>query len=247
MKIFITGGSRGIAHNIAIAALKKGYDVAFTYRNPDTDVFALLQGFKEIAPNQICKGYQLDVSKSEQVAEVIEQIAEDFDDEIDAVVNNAGIDRNNLLFNMSNEEWHEVINTNLSGAFYVVRAILPIFLASRKGRFIHISSIAKDGMSGQANYSASKAGLVGLSGAIAKEYGQKGITSNVIVPGFYDTDMTRTTMSDDLKSFWMQLCPLKRMGTLDELSAAVMFLASDEASFVNGQVLNVTGGLDWAV
>ena len=246
MKILITGGSRGIGHNIAIAAFKKGYDVAFTYRNPNTDVPALLQKFKEIAPHRLCKGYQLDVSKPEQVAKVVEQVAKDFDDEIDAVVNNAGVNRNNLLFNMSDEEWHEVINTNLSGAFYVAREILPVFLAQRKGRFIHISSIAKDGISGQANYSASKAGLIGLSGAIAKEYGQKGITSNVVVPGFYDTDMTRTTMSDDLKGFWMQHCPIKRMGTLEELSAAVMFLASDEASFVNGQVLSVTGGLDWA-
>ncbi len=245
MKIFITGGSRGIGHNIAIAALKKGYDVAFTYRNPDTDVSTLLQGFKEIAPNRLCKGYQLNVTNPEQVARVVDLVAKDFDDEIDAVVNNAGINRNNLLFNMSDEEWQEVINTNLSGAFYVAREILPVFLARRKGRFIHISSIAKDGLSGQANYSASKAGLVGLSGAIAKEYGQKGITSNVIVPGVYDTDMTRQTLSADFKKFWLQHCPLKRMGTLDELSAAVMFLASDEASFVNGQVLSVTGGLDW--
>ena len=245
MKMFITGGSRGIGHNIMLTALNKGYDVAFTYRNPTTNVSMLIENAKEIAPARICKGYQLDVSQSEQVAEVIDRVVDDFDD-IDVIVNNAGINRNNLLFNMSDEEWHEVLNTNLSGSFYVMRQFLPIFLAKRKGRFISISSIAKDGMSGQANYSASKAGLIGLSGAIAKEYGQKGITSNVVVPGFYDTNMTQQTMSDELKKFWVQHCPLKRMGKLEELSATVMFLASDEASFINGQVISVTGGLDWA-
>ena len=245
MKMFITGGSRGIGHNIMTTALKKGYDVAFTYVNPQTDVDFLLKKAQEIAPDYICKAYQLDVSQSEQVTEIVDRVIDDFDG-VDVVINNAGINKNNLLFNMSDGEWHNVLNTNLTGAFYVMRQFLPVFLAQKKGRFITISSIAKDGISGQANYSASKAGLVGLSGAIAKEYGQKGITSNVVVPGFYDTNMTQQTMSDELKKSWVQYCPLKRMGKLEELSAAVMFLASDEASYINGQVISVTGGLDWA-
>ena len=246
MKMFITGGSRGIGHNIMTAALKKGYDVAFTYLNHKTNTSLIIKNAKEIAPDCICKAYHLDVSQPKQVEDVVNRVALDFDDEIDVVINNAGINKNNLLFHMSDEEWHDVLNTNLTGSFYIAKQFLPIFLARRKGRFISISSIAKDGISGQANYSASKAGLVGLSGAIAKEYGQKGITSNVVVPGFYDTDMTQQTMSDELKKFWIQHCHLKRMGKLEELSATVMFLASDEASFINGQVISVTGGLDWS-
>lgn len=228
-----------------INALKKGHDIAFTYCNPETDVKAILKEAREIGPKQMCKAYQLDQCQSEQVDEVVDQVIDDFD-YIDVVVNNAAINKNNLLFNMSNEEWLEVIHTNLSGPFYVMRRFLPVFLANRKGRFITLSSIAKDGISGQANYSASKAGLVGLSGTMAKEYGQKGITSNIVVPGIVETDMTRQTLSDELKSFWLKHCPLKRMGTLEELSELVMFLASDASSFINGQVILVTGGLDWA-
>lgn len=245
MKIFITGGSRGIGNNIMMTAIEAGYDVAFTYHNPETDVEAIVEKIKTIAPDRICKGYQLDVSQSDMVEDVVNEAIDDFD-EIDAVVNNAGINRNNLVFNMSDEEWRDVIDTNLSGSFYVMRQFLPHFLALKKGRFISISSIAKDGISGQANYGASKAGLVGLSGSIAKEYGQKGITSNVVVPGLFETDMTSQTLSDALRGFWLEHCPLKRMGRLEELSDLVLFLASDKSSFINGQVISVTGGLDWA-
>jgi len=245
MNLFITGGSRGIGHQIVKHALSQGHDVAFTYCNPQTNVNALLAEARSIAPDQQCRAYQLDVGNAEEVNAVVDDVLFDFDN-IDAVINNAGINRNALAFSMSDDQWHEVINTNLSGVFYVMRAFLPIFLANKKGRFVSLSSIAKDGISGQANYSASKAGLVGLSGAIAKEYGAKGITSNVIVPGMFATDMTEQTLSKDLERFWMQQCPIKRMGKLDELSALAMFLISDEASFINAQVISVTGGLDWA-
>jgi NAD(P)-dependent dehydrogenase (short-subunit alcohol dehydrogenase family) len=153
---------------------------------------------------------------------------------------------------MSDEDWRLVLDTNLSGSFFVARSFLPTFLAHGRGRFIFISSIAAGGLSGQANYAASKAGLSGLSGALAKEYGRKGITSNVIVPGFFETDMTRETMSAQQKSFWLQFCPLGRMGHLGERGAGgeiagmVLFLASAEAAFVNGQAISVTGGLDWS-
>jgi NAD(P)-dependent dehydrogenase (short-subunit alcohol dehydrogenase family) len=245
MKIFITGGSRGIGHKIVTMALQKGHDVAFTYNNPDTDVKKLLDEAKQIAPNSLCKAYQLNVRNVDEVAKVTDAVLDDFDS-IDTVINNAAINRNNLAFSMSDEEWLDVIDTNLSGTFYVMRQFLPVFLANRKGRFVSISSIAKDGISGQANYSASKAGLVGLSGAIAKEYGVKGITSNVVVPGMFETDMTRESLSENLKKFWIQHCPLKRMGHLEELAEVVLFLGSDATSFVNGQVISVTGGLDWA-
>ena len=244
MKLFITGASRGIGKQIMKSALQQGHDVAFTYCNPKTPVGDLLEEAKQIAPDQVCRAYRLDVKDSDEVAQVVDQVVDDFES-IDAVVNNAGINRNSLAFNTSDEDWHEILNTNLSGAFYVIRQFLSVFLAERKGRFVQISSIAKDGLSGQAHYSATKAGLVGLSGAIAKEYGSKGITSNVVVPGMFETDLTKESLSDDLRRFWLQHCPVKRLGKLEELAEVVLFLASEGASFVNGQVISVTGGLDW--
>ena len=245
MKIFITGGSRGIGHHLMTTALSKGHEVAFTYCNPNTDVEDLLKQAREIASEKHCKGYQLDVQDSAQVVKVADQVADDFGT-LDVIVNNAGINDDGMIFNMSDDQWHTVLNTNLTGSFYVIRQFLPVLLANQGGRFIHLSSIAKEGIAGQANYSASKAGLVGLSNTVAKEYGAKGITSNVVVPGVFDTDMTRQTLSDDLKGFWLQHCPARRMGRLEELSETILFLASGAAGFVNGQVISVTGGLDWA-
>lgn len=246
MILFITGGSRGIGQNLVKTALLKGHDVAFTYNNPNTNVEQLLKEANEIAPNQLCKAYQLDIKNSQQVTDVVDAVIDDFEN-IDAVINNAGINRNNLAFSMSDEEWFEVINTNLTGTFFVIRAFLPLFLSNKKGRFVTLSSLAKDGITGQVNYSASKAGLIGLSGAIAKEYGPKGITSNVVVPGMFETDMTRETLSGDFRNFGLQHCPLRRTGKLDELSETILFLASDASAYITAQVINVTGGLDWGI
>ena len=245
MKIFITGGSRGIGYTTMMMALERGHDVAFTYNNPATDVQKILDEAKRIAPNSMCKGYQLNVRNVDDVVRVTDAVLDDFDS-IDTVINNAAINRNNLAFHMSDEEWHDVIDTNLNGAFYIIRQFLPVFLANRKGRFVSISSIAKDGISGQANYSASKAGLIGLSGTIAKEYGIKGITSNVVVPGMFETDMVKENLSDQLRGFWVQHCPAKRLGLLEEVAEVILFIGSDAASYVNGQTIEVNGGLDWA-
>jgi len=245
MVLLITGGSRGIGKGIVLGAVESGWDVAFTYKSNQAEALKTLETARSLAPQRRCRSYQLDVRHADDVELITERIVDDFGT-IDAVVCNAGINRDNLAFSMSNEEWQEVIDTNLTGSFYVIRQALPMFLAHKKGKFVLISSVAKDGMSGQANYSASKAGLVGLSAAIAKEYGVKGVTSNVVVPGFFDTDMTANTMSDSLKSFWIQYCPLKRMGTMNELANVVLFLVSSKSDFINGQVIPVTGGLDWA-
>ena len=193
----------------------------------------------------MCKGYQLNTRYADKVSDVVDAVLDDFDS-IDTVINNAGINRNNLTFSMTDEEWDDVIGTNLSGTFYVIRAFLPTFLANRKGRFVNISSIAKDGLSGQANYAASKAGLIGLSRTIAKEYGQKGITSNVIATGMFETDMVKENLSDELRGFWIKHCPAKRLGHLEEVAEVILFVGSDAASFVNGQTIDVNGGLDWA-
>ena len=174
-----------------------------------------------------------------------DQVLADFE-KIDVVVCNAGINRLNLLVQMSDEEWDDVLRTNLTGSFYVARYFLPSMMAQRFGRFILLSSIGYSGITGQANYCASKAGLHGLASAIAKEYGRRGITANVIVPGFFDTDMSRDGASLVNKEFWKQYCPLGRMGKLGEISKLVTFLTSDGAGFINGQAIPVNGGLDWA-
>jgi NAD(P)-dependent dehydrogenase (short-subunit alcohol dehydrogenase family) len=191
------------------------------------------------------KAYQMDIRDSASVEGVGDKVLNDFDN-IGVAVCNAGVNRPNLLVRMSDEEWDDVLRTNLTGAFYVARYFLPPMMSRRFGRFIMISSLGSGGTTGQANYCASKAGLHGLASAIAKEYGRRGITANVVVPGLFDTDMTREGLSVTNKEFWNQHCPLGRMGKLDEISRVITFLASDGAAFINGQSIPVTGGLDWA-
>src|SRR5204862_5467341 len=182
-------------------------DVAFTYVQNAAKAVEVEERARLLRPGARCKSYRLDVGCSLQVETVADAVLDDFDS-VDVVVCNAGINKNNLVVSMSDDEWESVINTNLSGAFYLCRQFLPTFLANRFGRFILISSLGATGVSGQANYCASKAGLLGLSATLAKEYGRKGITSNVVSPGFFETDMTRSSMSDANREFWMKFCPL---------------------------------------
>lgn len=245
MVFFVTGGSRGIGEAIVLEAIREGHDVAFTYLARQEQAQEVVERARRLRPEGRCRAYQLDVRDSAAVEKVSDQVLEEFDT-VHAVVANAGVNVNNLAVSMSDAEWTTVIDTNLTGAFYVCRQFLPTFLGNGFGRIILISSIGAHGVSGQANYAASKAGLLGLSAALAKEYGRKGITSNVVIPGFFDTDMTREGMSESNRSFWLQYCPVGRVGDLGEVSKVVMFLASAAASFVNGQALGVTGGLDWA-
>jgi len=165
---------------------------------------------------------------------------------MEVIVNCAGVNRDNLVVAMGDDEWREVLATNLDGPFYVCRQFLNTLMANRFGRIINISSIQHNGGTGQANYAAAKAGLHGLTKTLAKEYGRRGITANVVVPGFFDTDMTRETMPQVNKDYWKQYCPMPkgRMGKVEELAAVVDFLAQRD-SFINGEVINVTGGLGW--
>jgi NAD(P)-dependent dehydrogenase (short-subunit alcohol dehydrogenase family) len=190
--------------------------------------------------------YQLDVRDSAAVERVVDQVAEEFGT-IDVVVNNAGINRDNVLVSMTDEEWQEVLATNLYGPFFVCRQALPVMMQARFGRIINISSLVSGGAAGQANYAAAKGGLNALTQTIAKEYGRKGITANVVIPGFFETDMTRESLPEHMRDFWRNYCPMPkgRSGELPELSAVVNFLATKEAAFINGQIINVTGGLDW--
>jgi NAD(P)-dependent dehydrogenase (short-subunit alcohol dehydrogenase family) len=245
MIFFVTGGSRGIGESIVLEAIRQGHDVGFTYLKNETRATQVMEAAKEINPEARCRAYHLDVRSSAAVEEVGERFMADFGS-VEVVVANAGINKNNLLVSMSDEEWDDVLRTNLTGTFYICRQFLPAMLANRFGRFVLISSLGYSGVSGQANYCASKAGLHGLCSSMAKEYGRKGITTNVVVPGFVETDMSRDSMSDSNKTFWVQFCPAGRTGELREVSHAVMFLASENASFINGQPILVTGGLDWA-
>jgi NAD(P)-dependent dehydrogenase (short-subunit alcohol dehydrogenase family) len=147
---------------------------------------------------------------------------------------------------MSDEEWHAVLDANLHGVFYVCRFFLPTFIANRFGRFILIGSLGARGVSGQGNYAASKAGMLGLSATLAKEYGKKGITSNVISPGLIETDMMRAATPKENREFWKHYCPVGRLGKPDEIAELVTFLTSSGAAYINGQELRVDGGLDWA-
>lgn len=245
MIYFITGGSRGIGAAIALQAARTGHDVALTYASNEAAAADVVRRAREIAPQSRFEAYRLDVRRSAEVEAVGDRVLDDFGG-VDVVVANAGINHNNLAVTMSDEEWSAVIETNLSGAFYVCRHFLPTFLARRFGRIVMISSMAATGVSGQANYCASKAGLLGLSAALAKEYGRKGITSNVVSPGFFETDMTRSDMSVSNREFWMKFCPLGRLGQMPEVAEMVTFLASPGANFVNGQEIRINGGLEWA-
>jgi len=247
MIYFITGGSRGIGANLVEQVLEAGHEVAFTYVKSKESAEKIVASANERHPKSRCRCYQLDVRQREQVDEVLDRVADDFDT-IDVVVNNAGISRDSLMMSMSDEEWDEVIATNLTGTFYVCRAVIPTLIANRYGRIINISSMVAEGATGQANYAAAKSGLHGLTKSIAKEYGRKRITANVVVPGFFETDMTRANMPEQIRGFWKTYAPVHkgRTGELSELSAVIMFLASKGAAFVNGQEIRVTAGLDWS-
>jgi NAD(P)-dependent dehydrogenase (short-subunit alcohol dehydrogenase family) len=246
MYYFVTGGSRGIGAGIVEEAVAAGHDVAFTYvANPEAAERTRARAEGRRAGAQV-RAYQLDVKDSAQVERIADAVLADFET-MQVIVNCAGVNRDNLVVSMADDEWREVIATNLDGPFYVCRQFLPTLLANRFGRIINISSIQHEGGTGQANYAAAKAGLHGLTKTLAKEYGRRGITANVIVPGFFDTDMTRESMPQINKDYWKQYCPVPkgRMGKVEEAAALVNFLASDGAAFINGEVIALTGGLGW--
>jgi 3-oxoacyl-[acyl-carrier protein] reductase len=245
MNVFVTGGSRGIGREIVLKMVKEGWGCAFSYVNDRPSAEETLSLARAISPKTPLKCYQMDCKDSAGVEKTAEQAIADFGD-IHALVNNAAIVRNNAAVLMSDAEWDDVIATNLSGAFYTVRSFLMHFISNRSGRIISISSLAAQGSSGQINYSASKAGLIGLTKTLAKEYGSKGITSNLVTVGYVETDMTRNHMADSLREFWLKFCPLKKVGSAHDIANAVYFLASDQGGFINGEEIRVAGGLTYA-
>jgi 3-oxoacyl-[acyl-carrier protein] reductase len=236
----VTGGSRGIGRAIVTRLATQGADVAFTYRGnaaAAAETTATVEGLGRRA-----LAVQGDASQPEVADTVVKAVLDAFG-RIDILVNNAGITRDDLIMRMSVEAWHDVLETNLSGAFYMTKAVTRPMLKARSGRIINITSVSgQAGQMGQANYSSAKAGLIGLTKATARELASRTITVNAVAPGFVLTELTQD-LPEALQAELTARTPLGRFGETGEIAAAVAFLASDEAAFITGQVLAVDGGL----
>lgn len=236
----ITGASRGIGKAIAESFAENGAAIAFTYRSSKEKALALEEHLNKVAPK--CKAYQTDASDLTATQKMVDEVLEEFG-KIDVVVNNAGITKDTLLLRMSETQWNDVIHTNLNSVFYTTKAALKPMLKQRNGVFINISSVVGlQGNAGQANYATSKAGMLGFTKSLAREVGSRNIRANVVAPGFIQTEMTEELPEKELKS-WLEGIPLKRAGTAKEVADLCVFLASDMAAYMTGQVLNVDGGM----
>ena len=232
----VTGASRGIGRAIAEKLVEDGFFVVGT-ATTDTGAEAISA---YLADNG--KGLKLNVADSDSVDEVIKTVNDMFGAPT-VLVNNAGITRDNLLMRMKNEEWDDIINTNLTSVFRMSKAVLRGMMKAKTGRIINISSVVgATGNAGQANYAAAKAGMVGFAKSMAKEVGSRNITINTVAPGFIDTDMTKE-LSDDIKNSLLASIPLSRLGQASEVAHAVAFLASEGAAYITGETLHVNGGL----
>ncbi|MFB3922299.1 MAG: 3-oxoacyl-[acyl-carrier-protein] reductase [Terriglobia bacterium] len=235
----VTGAAQGIGRAIALALAEVGADIA----GGDVNLEGMEKTAKEIEGlGRKSLAVRLDVSDPASVKEAVAKVLETFQ-KIDILVNNAGITKDNLIMRMKREDWDRVLNINLNGAFHCIQAVLPGMVKQRSGRIINIASVvAQAGNAGQANYISSKAGLIGLTKAVATEVGSRTITVNAVAPGFIATAMTEN-LPEPVKQRMMSLIPLGRMGTDRDIASAVRFLASDEASYITGHVLNVNGGM----
>ena len=237
----VTGASRGIGKAIALRLAKDGCNVAVIYAGNEQAAKDTCAEIEALGVSSLC--IRCDVSDSMQCAQAVAQTVEAFGG-IDILVNNAGITRDGLLMSMKEEDFQKVISTNLNGAFYMIKHSCRQFIKRRSGRIINLSSISGVmGNAGQANYAAAKAGLIGLTKTTAKELAGRNITCNAVAPGFIQTDMT-AVLSDKVKAAISEQIPLGRMGDVQDIAAAVSFLASQEAGYITGQVLRIDGGLN---
>ncbi|MBW3518583.1 3-oxoacyl-[acyl-carrier-protein] reductase [Flavobacterium sp. NKUCC04_CG] len=236
----ITGASRGIGRGIAEVFAKQGANVAFTYSS-SAEAAQVLEN-ELIALGVRAKGYQSDAADFEAAQKLVDTVLEDFGN-IDILINNAGITKDNLLMRMSEADFDSVIEVNLKSVFNMTKAVQRIMLKNRKGSIINMSSVVGvKGNAGQTNYAASKAGVIGFSKSVALELGSRNIRCNVIAPGFIETEMTGKLPQDVVKG-WTDAIPLKRGGTPEDVANACVFLASDLSAYVTGQVMNVDGGM----
>jgi 3-oxoacyl-[acyl-carrier protein] reductase len=232
----VTGASRGIGRAIAEKLVADGFFVVGTATSASgADAISAYLG-------EDGKGYALNVADAASIEAFIDSVSENYGTPA-VLVNNAGITRDNLLMRMKDEEWDDIINTNLTSVFRMSKAVLRAMMKARYGRIINISSVVgSTGNAGQTNYAAAKAGMVGFSKSMAKEVGSRGITVNTVAPGFIDTDMTKE-LSDDIKNGLLSAIAVGRLGQPEEIAHAVSFLASEQAAYITGETLHVNGGM----
>ena len=238
--VLITGASRGIGKETAKVYAENGYDVAINYVSEKTDVEGIKKEFQDMGVK--CLMIKADVSNEEDVNNMVEKVISEFG-KIDVLVNNAGITKDTLLMRMSKEDFDKVIDINLKGTFLVTKAVSKYMMKKRCGSIINLSSVVGvAGNSGQSNYSASKAGIIGFTKSIAKELASRNIRANAVAPGFIETDMTNV-LKDDVKENIGNQIPLKRMGTAREVAEVIYFLGTEKSSYITGQVINIDGGM----
>ena len=237
----ITGASRGIGKGIALKFASEGADIAFTDLVADENMEATVKEIEALGVK--AKGYASNAADFAQTEQVVAQVKEDFG-RIDILVNNAGITKDGLMLKMTEGQWDAVIAVNLKSAFNFIHAVLPIMMRQRIGSIINMASVVGvHGNAGQANYSASKAGLIALAKSIAQEVGSRNIRANAIAPGFIETAMT-AALPEDVRKEWAQKIPLRRAGQVEDIANVATFLASDMSSYVSGQVIEVDGGMN---
>lgn len=237
----VTGAARGIGKALALKFAAEGANIAFTDLIIDENAENTQKEIEALGVK--AKGYASNAANFEDTAKVVEEIHKDFG-KIDILVNNAGITRDGLMMRMSEQQWDMVINVNLKSAFNFIHAVTPIMMRQKSGNIINMASVVGvSGNAGQSNYSASKAGMIGLAKSIAKELGSRGIRANAIAPGFIITDMTHQ-LSDEVRAEWAKQIPLRRGGTPEDVANVATFLASDLSSYVTGQVIHCCGGMN---
>lgn len=237
---FITGGTRGIGRQIAVTLAKEGYDIAVNYMTLSDEVENTKVEIEKAGVR--CVTVCGDVSKFEDTENMVKEVMNEFG-RIDVLVNNAGITKDMLIMRMKKEDFESVIDVNLVGTFNVTKNVIPYMMKQRNGRIINVSSVVGiSGNAGQTNYSASKAGIIGFTKSLAKEVGSRNILVNAVAPGFIATRMTEV-LKDEVKEEISKTIPLKRMGTPQDVANVVKFLASDDSSYITGQVINIDGGM----